>query len=288
MVKAMRYITLRLKSTKVRKRRQKMEKLNVAIVDDNEKVRRVLGELVSNDKDMELVATAADGEEACKVIKEKLPDVVLLDIIMPKLDGLGVLERIQNDRQIQNPPSFIVISAVGSEEVTEAAFARGASYYIMKPFEEETIIERIKSLYCTNPNPNRNKVVSPYEKTSNAPEKTLEEIITEFIHDMGVPAHIKGYQYLREAILMSVLDLEMLNSVTKILYPEVAKKFHTTPSRVERAIRHAIEVAWSRGKVETIEEMFGYTVSQGKGKPTNSEFIALITDKIRMKQQKRA
>lgn len=265
-----------------------MGKLNVAVVDDNERVRKVLGELVSNDKDMELVATAADGEEACKVIKEKSPDVVLLDIIMPKLDGLGVLERIQNDRQIQNPPSFIMISAVGSEEVTEAAFARGASYYIMKPFEEETIIDRIKSLYSVNTNTIKTRVISPYEKISNIPEKSLEEIITEFIHDMGVPAHIKGYQYLREAILMSVLDMDMLNSVTKILYPEVAKKFHTTPSRVERAIRHAIEVAWSRGKVETIEEMFGYTVSQGKGKPTNSEFIALITDKIRMEQQKRA
>ncbi len=265
-----------------------MEKLSVVIADDNERIRRTLGEIVSSDKDMQVVATASDGEEVCQMIKEKQPDVVLLDIIMPKLDGLGVLERIQNDTYIQKQPFFIIVSAVGSEEVTEAAFSRGASYYIMKPFDNDMVIDRIKSLHIRSVRTNRKKLINPYENLNTIQEKSLEEIITEIIHDVGVPAHIKGYQYLREAIIMSVNDMDMLNSVTKILYPEVAKKFHTTPSRVERAIRHAIEVAWSRGKVETIEEMFGYTVNQGKGKPTNSEFIALITDKIRMEQQKRA
>lgn len=264
-----------------------MEKLSVAVVDDNEKIRALLGEIVSNDKDLQLVATASDGEEACKMIKEKQPDVVLLDIIMPRLDGLGVLDRIHNDKQIQKSPSFIMVSAVGRDDITEKAFSKGASFYIMKPFDNDVVISYIKSLHFSESNTSRNKIINPYEKTQIFPEKTLEEIITEIIHDMGVPAHIKGYQYLRESILMSVEDIDMLNSVTKILYPEVAKKFHTTPSRVERAIRHAIEVAWSRGKVETIEEMFGYTVNQGKGKPTNSEFIALITDKIRMELQKR-
>lgn len=281
------YIYISRKTMICRKRRQKMEKLNVAIVDDNEKIRSLLREIVSKDKDLQVIGMAADGEEACQLIKEKEPDVVLLDMIMPKLDGLGVLERIHNDVQLNKYPSFIMVSAVGSEKVTEAAFARGASYYIMKPFDDEIIIERIKSLYSSEIKISRNKVVNPYEKVSSVSEKTLEEVITEMIHDVGVPAHIKGYQYLREAILMSVEDMDMLNSVTKILYPEVAKKYKTTPSRVERAIRHAIEVAWSRGKVDTIEEMFGYTISQGKGKPTNSEFIALITDKIRMEQQKR-
>ncbi len=281
------YINFSRKTMICRKRRQKMEKLNVAIVDDNEKIRSLLKEIVSKDKDLQVIGMAADGEEACQMIKEKEPDVVLLDMIMPKLDGLGVLERIHNDVQLNKYPSFIMVSAVGSEKVTEAAFARGASYYIMKPFDDEIIIERIKSLYSSEIKITRNKVVNPYEKVASASEKTLEEVITEMIHDVGVPAHIKGYQYLREAILMSVEDMDMLNSVTKILYPEVAKKYKTTPSRVERAIRHAIEVAWSRGKVDTIEEMFGYTISQGKGKPTNSEFIALITDKIRMEQQKR-
>lgn len=265
-----------------------MEKLNVAIVDDNEKFRTLLGEIVSKDKDLHLVATAADGEDACNMIKEKSPDVVLLDIIMPKLDGLGVLERIQNDKQIKKKPVFIMMSAIGSQQIIDAAFEHGASYYIIKPFDNYMILNRVKSLFSMNVEVNRSKVISTYENPATTPDKSIEEIVTEMIHDMGVPAHIKGYQYLREAIIMSVDDLEMLNSITKILYPEVAKKFQTTPSRVERAIRHAIEVAWGRGKVDTLEEFFGYTVNQGKGKPTNSEFIALITDKIRMNLQKRA
>lgn len=262
-----------------------MNKLSVAIADDNERMLQLLGDLVSNDEELQVVGTAKDGEEAYQMIKEKEPDVVLLDIIMPKLDGLGVLDKINNDKTIRKHSSFVMISAIGKEQIIEAAFERGASYYIMKPFSNEMVLNRIKSLRDVSRG-TETKVINPYEKIEQKPEKSIEEVITEMIHDVGVPAHIKGYQYLREAIIMSVLDMDMLNSVTKVLYPEVAKKFHTTPSRVERAIRHAIEVAWSRGKVETIEEMFGYTVSVGKGKPTNSEFIALITDKIRMKQLK--
>lgn len=265
-----------------------MEKLNVVIVDDNEKFRNLLGEIVSNDKDLHLLGTAANGEDACKMIKEKSPDIVLLDIIMPKLDGLGVLERIQNEKEMIKKPAFIMMSAIGNQEIIDSAFELGASYYIIKPFDTQMILDRVKSLYNINIDVNRTKSTNSYEKNALATGKSIEEIVTEMIHDMGVPAHIKGYQYLREAIIMSVDDLEMLNSITKILYPEVAKRFHTTPSRVERAIRHAIEVAWGRGKVDTLEEFFGYTVNQGKGKPTNSEFIALITDKIRMNQQKRA
>lgn len=262
-----------------------MGKLNVAIADDNERMLRLLGELVTNDEELHLVGTAKDGEEAYKLIKEKEPDVVLLDIVMPKLDGLGVLDKINSDDQIHKHPSFVMVSAIGQEQITEAAFARGASYYIMKPFSNEMVINRIKSLKSVHKQ-SEVRLINPYEKVNSQPLPTLEEAVTSMIHDVGVPAHIKGYQYLRDAIIMSVIDMDMLNSVTKILYPEVAKKYQTTPSRVERAIRHAIEVAWGRGKVETIEEMFGYTVSVGKGKPTNSEFIALITDKIRMKQQK--
>lgn len=263
----------------------KVGKLNVAIVDDNERMLQLLGELVSNDKDLHVVGTAKDGEEAYELIKEKEPDVVLLDIIMPKLDGLGVMDKVNSDVSIRKRPSFIMISAIGQELVTEAAFARGASYYIMKPFSNEMVLSRIKSLHGVAKIP-ETKLVNAYEKPEKITRKSIEEVVTEMIHDVGVPAHIKGYQYLREAIIMSVIDMDMLNSITKILYPEVSKKFQTTPSRVERAIRHAIEVAWSRGKVDTIEELFGYTISVGKGKPTNSEFIALITDKIRMKQQK--
>lgn len=261
-----------------------MSKLSVAIADDNERILRLLGDIVSNDEELQVVGTAKDGEEAYKMIKDKEPDVVLLDIVMPKLDGLGVLDRVYKDKGIRKQPSFVMISAIGQEQITEAAFAMGADYYIMKPFDNEMVINRIKNVRTVRTIPEV-KMAKPYEKVSTGPHKSLEEIVTEIIHDVGVPAHIKGYQYLREAIIMSVLDMDMLNSVTKVLYPEVAKKFKTTPSRVERAIRHAIEVAWSRGKVDTIEELFGYTVSIGKGKPTNSEFIALITDKIRMNQQ---
>ena len=261
-----------------------MSKLNVAIADDNERMLRLLGEIVSSDDELQVVGTAKDGEEAYKMIKETQPDVVLLDVVMPKLDGLGVLDKIQQDETIKRLPSVLMVSAVGQEQITEAAFSKGADYYIMKPFENELILNQIKNVQKAKKMPEV-KMIHPYEKMKKEPQKSLEEIVTEIIHDVGVPAHIKGYQYLRDAIVMSVLDMDMLNSVTKILYPEVAKKYKTTPSRVERAIRHAIEVAWNRGKVDTIEELFGYTISVGKGKPTNSEFIALITDKIRMNQQ---
>ena len=258
-----------------------MSKLNVAIADDNERILRLLGEIVSDDEELQVVGTAKDGEEAYRLIKEKEPDVVLLDIVMPKLDGLGVLDRIQNDNSIQNPPFIVMISAIGLEKITEAAFSKGADYFIMKPFDREMVVNQIKTVRNIT-SVSEDKTTKNQKKGEKDSDKSLEEIVTEIIHDVGVPAHIKGYQYLREAIVMSVLDMDMLNSVTKVLYPEVAKKFKTTPSRVERAIRHAIEVAWSRGKVDTIEELFGYTISIGKGKPTNSEFIALITDKIRM------
>lgn len=263
-----------------------MEKLNVAIADDNEIMLELLGEIIGGDDNMQVVGTAKDGNEAYQIIKEQEPDIVLLDIVMPKLDGFGVLDKVCQDASIKKQPSFIIISAIGQEKITEDAFARGADYFIMKPFDDEMVINRIKNVQ-------RRKIVAAeikkfraYDKVEEMPVNTLEEQVTEIIHEVGVPAHIKGYQYLREAILMSVNDMDMLNSITKLLYPGIAKKFDTTSSRVERAIRHAIEVAWSRGKMDTIDEMFGYTISNGKGKPTNSEFIALITDRIRLQLKK--
>ena len=210
--------------------------------------------------------------------------MVLLDIVMPKLDGLGVLDKVSKDTSIKKQPSFVMISAIGQEKITEAAFARGADYFIMKPFDNDMVLDRIKNIR-TIKSGSDTKVVNPYEKLQDEQEKNLEAEVTSIIHEVGVPAHIKGYQYLREAIIMSVNDMDMLNSITKILYPTIAKKFDTTSSRVERAIRHAIEVAWSRGKMDTIDEMVGYTSSNGKGKPTNSEFIALITDRIRLQMK---
>lgn len=261
-----------------------MGRLNVAIVDDNENMVRLLSDLVKTDDELELIGTANDGEEACRMICNKQPDVVLLDIVMPKLDGLGVMDKVNRDKNIKKQPSYIIISAIGQEYITEDAFKRGADYHIMKPFDNDLVVDRIKMLknkqqpdkQQTIPLENSNKETKPLTRYN------LEKDVTNMIHEIGVPAHIKGYQYLRESIIMSVLEMEMLNSVTKMLYPAIAKKYQTTASRVERAIRHAIEVAWSRGKMDTIDELFGYTINTGKGKPTNSEFIALISDRVRL------
>ena len=260
-----------------------MERLKVAIADDNERMLRLLGDIIESDGELDVIGTARDGGEAYQVIKTKEPDVVLLDIVMPKLDGLGVLDRVNNDASIKKHPTFIMISAIGQEKITEDAFNRGADYYIMKPFDNDMVLNRIKHVRGSAGDGSAEiRKINAYEKAEDLTERNLETDVTEIIHEIGVPAHIKGYQYLRDAIIMSVNDMDMLNSITKVLYPTIAKKYQTTASRVERAIRHAIEVAWSRGKMDTIDEMFGYTIHNGKGKPTNSEFIALITDRIRL------
>ena len=260
-----------------------MNHLSVAIADDNQKILDLLEKVIGTDQELDLVGKAKNGEEMCRIIKEKNPDVVLLDLIMPKMDGLTVMDQINQDKSVSKRPYFIVITAVGQEKITEDAFNKGANYYIMKPFDNDMVISRIKDVKNRNvARQSEVRKVQPYEKREELKERNLEADVTAIIHEIGVPAHIKGYQYLREAIIMSVNDIDMLNSITKILYPTIAKKFQTTPSRVERAIRHAIEVAWSRGKMDTIDALFGYTINNGKGKPTNSEFIALIADKIRL------
>ena len=261
-----------------------MEKVNIAIADANEKMVKLLGDIVRREDSFQLVGTANDVLEAMQLVKEKQPDIILLDIVMPKLDGLSVLERINRDSTLKKKPGVIIISAVGQENVTEDAFAKGADYFIMKPFEQEVILNNIQRLneHKKKGRSNERKISYAYEKAAEQKKVDMEAVVTDMIHEIGVPAHIKGYQYLRDAILMSVEDMEMLSSITKILYPTIAKKYQTTSSRVERAIRHAIEVAWSRGKMDTIDALFGYTINNGKGKPTNSEFIALITDKIRL------
>ena len=266
-----------------------MSKWSVAIADDNERMVEILDEILRRDEELQIVGIARNGEEACQMIKDKEPDIVLLDIIMPKLDGLTVMERIGQDSRLQKKPEFVVISAIGQERITEDAFLLGASYYIMKPFDHDMLLSRIQNLK-TDRQRKRAEIrkVAPYETKTAYIERNLETDVTNMIHEIGVPAHIKGYQYLRDAIMMAVEDMNMLNSITKILYPTIAKNHQTTPSRVERAIRHAIEVAWSRGKMDTIDELFGYTVSVGKAKPTNSEFIALIADKIRLDYKKHA
>ena len=257
-----------------------MEHLNVAIADDNQKILDMLENIIGMDKELNLVGKAKNGEEMCQIIKNRQPDVVLLDLIMPKMDGLTVMDYVNQDKTVNKRPYFIVVTAVGQERITEDAFNKGANYYVMKPFNNEMLLDRIKSVRKMFRNNEKKNEDGKTEVAAR--EENLESRVTNMLHEIGIPAHIKGYHYLRDAIIMAVQDMDVLNAITKILYPTVAKKYQTTSSRVERAIRHAIEVAWSRGKLDTLDELFGYTVSTGKGKPTNSEFIALIADTIQL------
>ena len=263
-----------------------MEQLTVAIADDNEKMLNLLEEIISVDKELSIVGKAKNGEEMCQIIKDKQPDVVLLDLIMPKMDGLSVMEQINHDKEIKKQPNFIVITAIGQERITEDAFKKGANYYILKPFNNEMVLNRVKSARQMLKSETGGVKARPQQEEKR-PSVNLEARVTDMIHEIGIPAHIKGYHYLRDGIIMAVEDMDVLNAITKILYPTIAKRHQTTSSRVERAIRHAIEVAWSRGKLDTLDDLFGYTVSNGKGKPTNSEFIALIADTIRLEYKNR-
>ena len=264
-------------------------KIRVLIADDNVEFAMTLNENLSKDEEMDVIGIAKDGNEAYKMIKEQQPDVVLLDVIMPHLDGLGVLETL-NSNPVEKMPLCIMLSAVGQDKITQKAINLGAEYYIVKPFDINILMKRIKEFKFYEPGTVKGSFASREIKQQYielAPEckkdeSNLEALVTNVIHEVGVPAHIKGYQYLREAIMMVVNDIDIINQITKQLYPEIAEKYKTTPSRVERAIRHAIEVAWGRGQTDTVESIFGYTVSAAKGKPTNSEFIAMIADKLRL------
>lgn len=272
-------------------------KISVLIADDNKEFCSILNDYLLNQKDIVVTGIAKDGREALNLIIERQPDLVILDIIMPHLDGLGVLEKL-NTMNLEKTPRIIILSAVGQDKITQQAITLGADYYIVKPFDMEVFIKRIREMFNSAPTmrqdsiPQSNRLsystTSSYILSSESKSKTpidLETEITNIIHEIGVPAHIKGYMYLREAITMVVNDMELLSAVTKELYPSIAKKYNTTASRVERAIRHAIEVAWGRGQIEAINKLFGYTVHNDKGKPTNSEFIAIIADKLRLKNK---
>lgn len=266
-----------------------MSEISIAIADDNLQTLSLLNDILEGEEDFHVVGKADNGEDAYNMIMSTNPDVVLLDVIMPRMDGITVMERVRCNETSGKIPSFIMVSAAGSENITEDAFRMGANYFIMKPFNREIIVDKVRRvghIKAKSPSPIEMKKVKPYVNKEEYMEQNLEDDVTQMLHEIGIPAHIKGYQYLRDAIVISVQDQDMLTSVTKILYPSIAKKHQTTPSRVERAIRHAIEVAWSRGKMDTINDIFGYTVSNGKGKPTNSEFIALISDKIRLDYKK--
>lgn len=263
-----------------------MANINVAIVDGNERMIEVATNLLERNQGIHVVGSAADGLKGLDLIKKNKPDIVLMDLMLSKLDGLSVMERAKKENK---EIGFIILSSVCQEGLMDKAFEVGADYFILKPFDYDAIVSRIKQVYASTHEHLLDCMAGKiYENKNKKTEISLETDVTNIIHEIGVPAHIKGYQYLRDAIMMSVNDSEMLNSITKQLYPTIAKQHKTTPSRVERAIRHAIEVAWSRGKMDTIDELFGYTVNNGKGKPTNSEFVALIADKIRLEYKMRA
>ena len=222
-----------------------------------------------------VITRQKDGAVIYEAIKNEQPDVVIIDAVMPSLDAIELIRKMKSSSY--KLPKFIVTSAYENSFIENQVMCSGASYFMLKPFDIKVLGDRIKSMLDIGTEPAGNMHMTPRANFN------MEIVVTDMIHRIGVPAHIKGYHYLREAIMLSVDDKEMLESVTKLLYPAVAKKFSTTPSRVERAIRHAIEIAWDRGDVDVLNSFFGYTVNTGKGKPTNSEFIALLADKISLK-----
>ncbi len=262
--------------------------IKVMFADDNRELLRLLEDYISKQSDMEVVAIAQNGSEAITKLETSQPDVLILDIIMPHQDGLAVLEEIHRLGNIPLP-KIIMLTAFGQEETTKRAVELGVSYFMLKPFDIEVLGSRIREIAGYKSElPTRSSFISSVKeepKSQLTRNHTLDAKITNIIHEIGVPAHIKGYLYLREAITMVYNNIEILGSITKVLYPQIAVKFKTTPSRVERAIRHSIEVAWSRGNMDSITKLFGYTVSNTKAKPTNSEFIAMVADKLRIEDK---
>lgn len=253
---------------------QRMQKMRVLIVDDNREFVGLLKEYLEKQDDIEVAGVAYNGVEALDSIAQTQPDVVVLDIIMPYLDGIGVLERLDQQGP-EKRPKIVMLTAFGQESITHRVLELGADYYILKPFDLSVLTERLRQLFNEGP-------VVPRPTVVRDRDKGQDTKVTSVMHELGIPAHIKGYLYLRDAILMVIDRVELLSRITKELYPSIATKHLTTPSRVERAIRHAIEVAWDRGNMEFIQRVFGHTISQEKGKPTNSEFIAMVADRLRL------
>ena len=257
-----------------------MEKvIRLVIGDAGEDYRALCRDALREEKDIELCGAAGDGEALLRLIAEEHPDVVLMDMILPKTDGYGVLRALNQSEGYR--PAVIVLSAFANDRVIADAASLGAYYFITKPCDFEDVFDRVRAVGRSSISDSG--IVSLPAAQRMKPEKRIDTLVTEIIHEIGIPAHIKGYQYIREAIIEVVADMDLINAVTKALYPSVARKYNTTPSRVERAIRHAIEVAWDRGDIEVLQRYFGYTVSGIKGKPTNSEFIALIADKLQLR-----
>ena len=242
----------------------------VLIADSAEEFCSSLSAALRKTEGFQIVGIATDGEQAIRMIQERKPEILVLDLMLSKQDGLSVLKAVNN---MDHKPLTLATSGFVTEYVSAAAANLGARYLMLKPCDMAALVERLEEI--------RGGATLRLPAKRND-KNSIETMVTGIIHEIGVPAHIKGYQYLREAIIIAVNDMDVINAITKVLYPQVAKTFQTTPSRVERAIRHAIEVAWDRGDLDTLQRFFGYTVSNTKGKPTNSEFIALIADKLQL------
>ena len=250
-----------------------MESRRILVADTGEDFRRSFVEAVRAEGDIQVAGDTSDGVELLRMVETQRPDVIVMEMVLTGMDGLEVLEALPT-LKLERRPRVLILSSFAKGTMAELAAAKGADHYMTKPCRVSTVCERIRQLCGAG------SLEDSRDRGQN-----LEAVVTAIIHEIGVPAHIKGYQYLREAILLAVADREVINAVTKVLYPEVAKRFGTTASRVERAIRHAIEVAWDRGDLETLQKYFGYTVSNVKGKPTNSEFIAMIADRLQLQQR---
>ena len=252
-----------------------MDNIRVFIVDDNDELRNYMGNYFRKQQNITVAGEAANGADALKQIAEKQVDVMLLDIIMPNLDGFGVLEQLQRF-PADKRPHVIAVTALGRDDFIRRAVDLGVVYYMIKPVELPVLLERVRDVMRRNP-------ASPVEtRALGAPGLTLDDRLSNLFLSMGIPAHIKGYHYLREAIRLVIENPGMIGGITKELYPAIARRFNTTSSKVERAIRHAIEVAWSRGRVDTLNKAFGCCVALPDEKPTNGEFIALLADKLSM------
>ena len=247
--------------------------ITVVLADANEEFRSMLKESVESTGEFAVVGTAGDGLSALRLIEEKKPQMLLTEVLLPELDGFGLLDRMAS---WETKPKIVFVSQAYRGDIVARAMAMDISYFMPKPFDMNSLLERMR------------QIISADAEEEEDELHALQRQVTAVIHEVGVPAHIKGDQYVREAIIIAVQDMDVINAVTKVLYPEVARRYNTTPSRVERAVRHAIETAWDRGDLETLQRYFGYTVSNTKGKPTNSEFIAMIADKIRLEGKRRA
>jgi len=243
----------------------------VLLADANEEFRGMLRDAIEKTEEFTVVGSTGDGTEALQILSHQKPDLAVVNLVLPGADGFEILRQVKEEAY---GTRVIVTSVFCGEQVVAEAVEKGAAYFLLKPFKTETLVDRMVAACAQGAAPEEDRA------------SLLKNRVTEIIHEIGVPAHIKGYQYLREAIMIAVDDMEVINAITKVLYPAVAKRFSTTPSRVERAIRHAIEVAWDRGDLETLQKYFGYTVSNSKGKPTNSEFVAMIADRLVLEQKR--